>query len=386
MPHVPDGTLRRLADEPLAVADRDRAHLSSCRHCRARRARADSDAAVARQLLAAPAALAEPGDHEAAAAWQRSRSQPAQLGPRAQRGRPGQFRSNAADLAWRPPRHWRLMGTSAGAGLAAAGVGAAVAGVAAAATLTTIFSPTKVAPVPVTESDAQELAGLFGIKDPSSLVAMAQRAGTETLPFGKLSWTTSGRAQEVGSLSAAATATGLALHLPSTVPAGVGAPEGYYTLPVVTATFTMGPGSGDLTGSSLVVTLGPGAATIYGSAPGGPTTDPTLALVTLAKPVATSSGATAGQIENYLLSQPAIPADIAAELRVLGDLQSTLPVPVPAGADWSTTTVDGAPAVVLSDGSGALSAAVWEDSGGRVQLLVGLVSGSDLLSVARQIG
>ncbi len=36
MRHVTDGTLRRLTDEPLAVADREARHMSNCARCRAR--------------------------------------------------------------------------------------------------------------------------------------------------------------------------------------------------------------------------------------------------------------------------------------------------------------------------------------------------------------
>ena len=46
MRHVPDGTLRRLIDEPFAVADRDARHVEGCGRCRARSQRIAEDAAT----------------------------------------------------------------------------------------------------------------------------------------------------------------------------------------------------------------------------------------------------------------------------------------------------------------------------------------------------
>ena len=45
--HPTDGTLRRLLDEPVGVADADRAHVAGCPTCLAELAQARSDAAVA---------------------------------------------------------------------------------------------------------------------------------------------------------------------------------------------------------------------------------------------------------------------------------------------------------------------------------------------------
>src|ERR1700757_4337921 len=52
--HIPDGVLRRLDDEPLAVPDRVSEHLAGCGRCSARRARIADDTEQAARLLSGP--------------------------------------------------------------------------------------------------------------------------------------------------------------------------------------------------------------------------------------------------------------------------------------------------------------------------------------------
>jgi hypothetical protein len=67
-------------------------------------------------------------------------------------------------------------------------------------------------------------------------------------------------------------------------------------------------------------------------------------------PTVSSSGADLATLESYLLSQPGISAELAAQIRAIADPSSTLPVPVPAGAASSTVDLNGHAAVVLSRG------------------------------------
>jgi len=69
----------------------------------------------------------------------------------------------------------------------------------------------------------------------------------------------------------------------------------------------------------------------------------------MALPVATSTGANTAQLESFVLSQPGIPSDLAQEIRLLGNLQTTLPVPTPPGAAESSVVVNGQPAVLLAE-------------------------------------
>ena len=54
MRHIPDGVLRRLDDEPLAVPDRVTEHVARCGRCRARRMRIADDTERAARLFSAP--------------------------------------------------------------------------------------------------------------------------------------------------------------------------------------------------------------------------------------------------------------------------------------------------------------------------------------------
>ena len=368
MKHVPDGTLRRLIDEPFAVADRDIRHIEGCLRCRARSQSIAENAASAERLFKAPVLIA---------------TDAGMLRPRA-----GQVSTHGDQRLFRagPRRSWRLMGASLSTGASIAAVGVVVAGVAAAATLTTVFAPTQVAPVPLSRADVQELAQLTGLSTTGSLGGFRSPSGSETLSFGTLSWTSSGGGAQVASLADAESTTGLSVTLPTTLPNGVGGVDRYAVLPKVTATITFTASAGsDLSGSSLVVSLGPGVAVSYSGATTIDGIGP-LGILTVAQPIVTSNGATTSELENFLLSRPGVPADLAAEIRLLGNLQTTLPIPTPPGATSESTEIDGSSAVVVVDNSNAASEAIWEDHSGVVHAVAGLLDKEDLLSVAQQIG
>lgn len=278
------------------------------------------------------------------------------------------------------------MGVSLSTGASIAAAGVAVAGVAAAATLTTVFAPTEVAPVPVSRADLQSLTQLMGFDTSGSFGGFKSPSGSETLSFGELSWTSTGRSGPVASLADAEAATGLTVTLPSALPNGVGGIDRYGVVPKVTATITFGAGAGSgLAGSSLVMSLGPAVAVSYSGATTLDGVGP-LGVLTVAQPTASSSGATTKQIESFLLAQPGVPADLADEIRLIGDLRTTLPIPTPSGVSSAPTEIDGVPGVVLADGSNAASLAIWEDRSGVVHAVAGLVDKGDLLRVAQQIG
>jgi hypothetical protein len=366
--HVPDGTLRRLIDEPFAVADRDIRHVEECAHCKGRSQRFAEDATMAERFFHVPLLV------DADAGLARSRASTA-MRPR-----------DRKTLQFRRHRSWRLMGASLSTGASVAAVGVLIAGVAAAATLTTIFAPTQVAPVPVSQADMQEVTQLMGMNTNGSLGGFSSPSGAETLPFGKLSWTSSGSGEQVASLADAEAATGLAVTLPTKLPSGVSGVDRYAVMPKVTATITFGSDAGSsLSGASLVVSLGPavavsfsGASTLEGIGP--------LGILAGARPIATSSVATTREIENFLLSRPGVPADLAEEIRLIGNLQTTLPIPALPGISSQSTEIDGSQAVVLVDNSNAASGAIWEDHSGVIHAVAGLLDKEDLINVAEQIG
>lgn len=369
MHHVPDGTLRRLADEPFAVPDADAHHLGHCRRCRAHSREITENAALAQRLMSRPQLVPD-----ADQAWSRFLS------------RLDEPEHSSAALKVPRPRRWRLAGVSVGTGATVATVGVVVAGVAAAATITTVFAPTAVAPVPVNRGELRAVANMVGLGQGSVLGGFPGTSGSRQLPFGTLRWSSAGKREHVASLSEAEAVTGLPITLPRALPTGVGAPGSFVVEGAVNAILTWGASAGSaLAGSSLHVTIGPAVVVRFGDSSGGAGIPP-LAILTMERPIATSTGATTTQLEAFLLSRPGIPSDLAQEIRLLGDPASTLPVPTPAGAVETSTKIAGSPAVLLTDSSGAAGGVIWEDTTGLVHAVAGVLDKKDILSVANQLG
>ncbi|MEP7025830.1 MAG: hypothetical protein ABJB47_18930 [Actinomycetota bacterium] len=365
MSHVTSPVLRRIRDEPLAVPDKARRHLADCGRCQTGSRKLAAGAALAAGLHAPPRPLAIDTDAE----WDK-------LAARLRE--PAPARPRAARAPRRLPR--RLATASVSTGTAVT-VGVLVVGAAAAATLTTVYAPTHVATVPVTSTDLstfQEIANLG-----STLTGGADGSGPVQLPFGQLTWSPAGQARQVASVAQADAMTKLAYAAPSSLPQGVGRARGIMVQPQVTATirFSQNAGHG-VGGAVLTVRGGPAILVEYGgqsaSAPG------TLAIITMRRPVATSTGATAGQLEDFLLAQSGLPPVLAQEIRLLGG--SALPVPVPSGVTARHLAIGGSPAVLLTGPAEAASGAVWESRDGIVHAVAGLLSGTDILNVARQLG
>jgi hypothetical protein len=365
MSHVSSPALRRLYDEPRAVPDAARQHLATCVRCQARRSRIAEDAGLAARLLAGPGPAADPG--RAWAALQARLAAPAA-------GRPAPRTA--------PPR--RLVRVSLGTGTLVT-TGVVLAGAGAAAALTTVYSPSHVAPVHVSTTDLRAISSITRIGG-AQVTDGLPPAGARHLPFGDLSWTSAGPAVPVASLAQARAQTGLPLLAPATLPPGVGPVTGVMVQPKLTVTIRFSAAAGRAVGgSTLVVTGGPGVVVQYGSAGHASGTGKlaTLVIAAMRRPAATSTGATASQLEAFLLSQPGLPAGLAQEIRLLGT--TALPVPVPPGMSDQNVTVNGSPAVLLT-GSGVTSGVVWEGSDGVVRGAAGLLNQTDILHVARQLG
>jgi len=368
MPHVSSPVLRRLVDEPLAVPDRARRHLAGCGRCQAERTEIAQNAAFAARLLGAPLETSDV-DLEWILLAERLRQPDAAQRP-------------VIRNPWRMPR--RLVNASLGTSTAV-GAGVVAIGVGAAAALTSVYAPTHVAPLHVSLGDAQAIAKLFGLS-PSQLPGSPPASGSRKLAFGSVSWTSAGRAEEVSSIARASALTHLAYSAPATLPAGVGSPSGIAVQPQVTATVTFsqkaGPG---IAGSTLEITGGPAILIQYGGRSGvaGLTT---LAIAVMERPTASSTGATASQLEAFLLSRGGLPSGLAQELRLLGNPGTTLPVPVPSGMTAQQLEIGGAPAVLITGPADAASGVIWESRDGVVHGVGGLLDSKDVLGVARQIG
>ena len=220
MRHIPDGVLRRLDDEPLAVPDRVTDHVARCGHCSARRAEIAGDTDHAARLFSAPQPV--PDLDVAWARLRRELESLARTGGAVGRSRPARVR---------PRRVW-FPRVSLRTGLALGAIGIVVAGTAAAATLTTIFAPTHVAPVSLSQSDVRAVAAFTGLGDSHALGGFATPNGSSRLRFGTITWS-SGTAYPTSSRAQAAAEAGFPVSLPAHLPAGVGAVQGFMVQPRV---------------------------------------------------------------------------------------------------------------------------------------------------------
>jgi hypothetical protein len=404
--HPFDGTLRRLLDEPVAVAVADEDHASQCLRCQARMSvMREDDAAVSLalggHLEMTPAALAL--DRLRAA----EKAAPV-LAPARARGRRGREAGPG-----RPRRRRPLLRPATVITSAVVLMGGATA--AAATNLVPIFQPESVAPVVIQAGDIASLQALsrFGtvtgtskldLTPESSATALASAAGfslpTLTAPSALATgspsyWLVSPEYAQlrISVAKAEQAAANYGAGVPPTPPGMDGSvlevATGAGALEVWGLTLPGGTGaSGGLFGhTSSRANAGTSGNTGGGPAPAGSSpvvSDlPQLAVAEVQGPTVSSSGADLATLESYLLSQPGISPELAAQIRAIGDPSSTLPIPVPAGANSSTVDVNGHAAVVLATGSEG-SAVIWAENG-RLFAVLGQASAPDLLDVARQI-
>jgi hypothetical protein len=362
--HLSEGTLRRLHDDRFAASNNERAHLAKCARCGALARRVGDDAARAIALLGP---TAEAQGLEAALSRVRER---------AGSGAGGRDRMPA------PPPQRRRRRLVLG-GIAVPMVVAALVVSANAAGWLTVFAPTQVAPITLAASD------LAGLPDLSAYGHMQVRNLDE---------------HSVVGAAAAAAQSGLTVLQPSSLPAGVPAGQRWEVVSQGTAVFTLDAASAGaaaaragrpapvipagLDGTSVTVDAGPAVLAVYGAAPQATSLSdsmPTLVIAETHRPTASTSGASLQQLEDFLLAQPGVSPQLAAEIRAIGQPSSTLPIPIIAGAMTSQTIeIDGVQGVVSGDSSGLGSAVIWEKDG-VVYAVGGLLPQSEVVDIARSL-
>ncbi|MGA8633803.1 MAG: hypothetical protein WB805_02995 [Candidatus Dormiibacterota bacterium] len=369
--HPSDGTLRRSLDEPVAVDVTSRTHMATCARCTERVQRMSADAAAVRAMLAS----SEPVVDLAAS---RARLARAEAGSA---GSPGSQR--LAPRTWsRSTRGGRVM-----AGIAVAATASVVLVVTGGAQdFLSIFQPSQFAAVPVTASDVRSLAGLTS--------------------YGTVTGGSSINFQPEPDAAAAAAAAGLGVPVVAALPAGITAAPTYAVVSggIVTFKFdaalalaAVGRAGGHLPtmpagldGSMLSVSIQPAVVVSYGVDPAallhggtGVPSGPAFIAVATRTPTVTSTGVTARQLEDYLLSMPGVPAGVASELRALGNPTVTIPVPIPIDlASGSPVTINGARGLLIGDSTGLGSAVVWQHNG-IVDAIAGTLTANEVLAVAR---
>jgi hypothetical protein len=258
-------------------------------------------------------------------------------------------------------------------------------------TILTIFEPKQIVAIPITVND---LSGAPSFD-----------------AYGTLTWTEQPRPYDVPDVRTAARDSGMTVLVPGNVPAGVGAPR-YGVMPKTTATFTFSadktrqaaaalkrtppPMPANIDGSRLFITGGPAVVTFYdeGARPTGATGAmgaspfsgmPKLIVAQGKPPVVQSDGVTVDQLQTYLLAQPGISPQLAAQIRAIKDPSSTLPVPIPVDmATSKKVTVQGVEGIFVGDSTGLGSAVIWQKDG-IVYGVAGTLTEQQVLAVANSL-
>jgi hypothetical protein len=136
-------------------------------------------------------------------------------------------------------------------------------------------------------------------------------------------------------------------------------------------------------GSTLVVNGGPALIEVWGLSGTGTANVPTLVIAQTRVPTVDSSGASTAQLESYLLSQPGVPPELAAQIRAIKDPSTTLPIPIPKGlATTESVKVNGTPATLIKAVLGA--GVVWV-SKGVIYAVGGQLTPDQVLAIATSL-
>ena len=356
--HPTDGTLRRLLDEPIGVADADRAHIAGCPVCLAELARTRADATAAESLTASTATGVDVD-----AGWRR-------LSAGLATERVGRA---AAPAPARPG--WGARLRSPVVAVAAVVLLMTGAGIAAAADWLPIFRTEQIVPVAITADDVVALPDLSAYGD---VVSISEPA-----------------VHPVADPAAAAAVTGLPIPQVGTLPSGVtGEPEILaggqagleFTFSAAKAAQALAPAAlpappPGLDGSRFKLVAGPGVMQVWTADSGLPA----LAVGRAVAPTAYSSGVDFATARDYVLSLPGLPADLVSQLGAFAGDGTTLPLPLPADLVGSASTeVNGTPAQLLTSRDGALTAVVWVQDG-IVTAVGGSLSADEVLAVAQDL-
>jgi hypothetical protein len=378
MIHLDEGTLRFFCDDEGALDAGQRAHLGSCPDCGARLSEIRADAAFAA----------------------------AALGP----GRGGENRESASLEA---NRAWSRIRGRIGRAPQKIAYGPWIAATAAAAAIVCVFVFTPMGTL------AQSFLTIF---EPQQFVAVpVSRADLGSLPdlqrFGTVVARTTPKMREVTGPAQAGALARLRVAVPHWLPADVPHTARYAVTSGSDTTFTFNAAVArantpaqsrntfamprDLDGAMLEVATHPAVIIAYGSAlpplrtasgadrsrrrsndDDGPRSLPPLVIVQAPVPSVTSTGATVAQIEDYLLRQPGVSPALAAEIRSIGDPETTMPIPIPIDrAFGQRVTVQGTSGLGIGDNTGVGGVVVWQ-RGGIIYAVAGQLRQRDIMAVA----
>lgn len=360
MKHLDTGALRHMLDEPSAFSENDRSHVASCDVCRAQSADLAAGALLASDALKAHARI------DPVAAY--NRFEAGMRHPRAA----VPYRTTAA-LAAAAALVLALVFTPLG------GYGRA---------FLTIFQPQQFEPIELSRAEVQNM----------HLLPEADKIGTQRIlrKPNRVRYETLQDAQRHLDFIALT---------PQTLPKDVRAGQAFYvaTPGEMTYTFsaakarafaahsrkTLPPMPPDLDGTTIRLQT----ADIFNAHYGARTENAHgersmlhagkfIHVVETRAPRVTSSGASLETLERYLLSMPDVPAQLAAQIRALGDIQNTVPVPVLVDKQTARrVSVQGVQGLAIGDNTGLGAGVMWQKNG-MVYVVGGSLSMDDVLAVA----
>ncbi|MDQ6933137.1 MAG: hypothetical protein M3160_08155 [Candidatus Eremiobacteraeota bacterium] len=370
MLHLADELLRRYCDEPDALLTTEKEHLISCERCRGIYDRIARNVKYARSLLG----TSEP-DLNCAVALQRARESRHLSLPAALEA-PATTRSFAL-------RGWHVA-------VAAALVLALTAGFSPlrtyAGSFLAIFEPHQFAPVALSRADMAQLRALPDLDAFGTTHAPNARLRvlTFTTPYDasryarqRVLWPRYLPPQIPRNSTFRVSDARTASFTFEAAKARASARRNRAPLPTMPA---------KIDGSTLQSTIGPIVLSVYGTLPQSmrkraeevrahraerqmdvehfSIPQDVVAIVQAPAPRVYSTGATVKEIEQYLLMQPGVPENLAAQIRSIGDPSTTLPIPIPVDRDIAhNVMVQGAAGVAVGDNTGMGAAVIWQRNG-----------------------
>lgn len=404
MRHADDGALRRMLDEPFAVSSDVKRHVENCDECRARAATIADEAKTAATALGDARASAV----DAASAYSRFIARGATNAPTVS--------TRFAQLVGDRRRRYiaPAIGTLAAAVLVLAFVFTPIGTLA--QSFLTIFEPQTFVAINVSKGELQYMPDL------KSFGTMTQQGASQH--------------REVATPAQASALTRIPARLPSYLPPTLPRQAHYYAVSPISAAFqfsaararayaasvhrSIPPMPAGLDGSVLTLHAGPMIVVTYGAQlpsaeirhnaaqqvrsggavddeTSGPNTPvqreqhddisdlPPLVVVEAVAPRVYSTGATAREIEGYLLSMPGVAPQLADEIRAIGDPSTTMPIPVPIDKSYSQQiAIDGARGLAIGDNTGVGGMIVWQKNG-IVYGVYGAMPQRQLMEVAQSI-
>ena len=266
------------------------------------------------------------------------------------------------------------------------------------------------------QSLANQFLTIFRVQDFAPVTITSMQGMPDLTRFGDMTTpqSTGFRHQTVDTVAAASNAVGFGVKAPTTLPNGL--PTEPTTIAVTasdTVSFTFRAekartyldsiGRSDFSlpakfdGATLQVQIPAAALLTYGPAAAesdGMRTRRQAAsdlamnqiMVVQAKsPTVEASGVSLQELRDFMLSLPGLPPETAAQIRAIGDLGSTLPVPVPAGESARKIQVNGAPGVIFAEANSRISGGIVWQRDGIVYAAAGALNESELLTLAGSV-